>query len=39
MQVTKPDYAPFMEKAKPAIDKLFKESWSVTTADEIAKIQ
>jgi len=39
MQVTKPDYASFMEKAKPAIDKLFKESWSVTTADEIAKIQ
>jgi tripartite ATP-independent transporter DctP family solute receptor len=39
MQVTKPDYAPFMEKAKPAIDKLFKDSWSVTTADEIAKIQ
>jgi tripartite ATP-independent transporter DctP family solute receptor len=39
MQVTKPDYTPFMERAKPAIDKLFKESWSVTSADEIAKIQ
>src|SRR5918998_304257 len=39
MQVTKPDYEPFMEKAKPAIDRLFKESWSVTTADEIAKIR
>jgi TRAP-type transport system periplasmic protein len=39
MQVTKPDYAPFMQKAKPAIDKLFKESWSVTTADEIAAIK
>lgn len=39
MQVTKPDYAPFMAKAKPAIDKLFQESWSVTSADEIAKIQ
>jgi TRAP-type C4-dicarboxylate transport system substrate-binding protein len=39
MQVTKPDYAPFMAKAKPAIDKLFQDSWSVTTADEIAKIQ
>lgn len=39
MQVTKPDYAPFMARAKPAIDKLFQDSWSVTTADEIAKIQ
>lgn len=39
MQVTKPTYGPFMERAKPAIDKLFAELWSVTTADEIAKIQ
>jgi tripartite ATP-independent transporter DctP family solute receptor len=39
MQFTKPDVAPFMAKAKPAIDKLFAEEWSVTTADEIAKIQ
>lgn len=39
MQVTKPDYAPFMAKAKPAIDKLFTELWSVTTADEIANIR
>jgi tripartite ATP-independent transporter DctP family solute receptor len=39
MQVTKPDYAPFMAKAKPAIDKLFAELWSVTTADEIANIR
>ncbi len=39
MQVTKPDYAPFMAKAKPAIDKLFAELWSVTTADEIAAIR
>jgi tripartite ATP-independent transporter DctP family solute receptor len=39
MQFTKPDYAPFMAKAKPAIDRLFAEQWSVTTADEIAKIQ
>jgi tripartite ATP-independent transporter DctP family solute receptor len=38
MQFTKPDYAPFMAKAKPAIDKLFVDQWSVTTADEIAKI-
>ena len=39
MQVTKPDYAPFMAKAKPAIDKLFAELWSVTTADEIANVR
>jgi tripartite ATP-independent transporter DctP family solute receptor len=39
MQFTKPDVAPFMAKAKPAIDKLFAEDWSVTTADEIAKIK
>jgi TRAP-type transport system periplasmic protein len=39
MQFTKPDYAPFMAKAKPALDKLFAELWSVTSADEIAKIQ
>jgi tripartite ATP-independent transporter DctP family solute receptor len=39
MQFTKPDLAPFMAKAKPAIDKLFAELWSVTSADEIAKIQ
>jgi len=39
MQVTKPDYAPFMAKAKPAIDKLFAELWSVTTADEIANLR
>ncbi|HYF56409.1 MAG TPA: TRAP transporter substrate-binding protein [Salinarimonas sp.] len=39
MQFTKPDYAPFMAKAKPAIDRLFTEQWSVTTADEIARIQ
>lgn len=39
MQFTKPDYAPFMAKAKPAIDRLFADQWSVTTADEIAKIQ
>lgn len=39
MTFTKPNYAPFMAKAKPAVDKLFSELWSVTTADEIAKIQ
>lgn len=39
MQFTKPDYAAFMAKTKPAIDKLFAEQWSVTTADEIAKIR
>ncbi|RDI50491.1 TRAP transporter substrate-binding protein [Microvirga subterranea] len=39
MQFTKPDYAAFMAKAKPAADKLFSEQWSVTTADEIANIR
>ena len=38
MQVTKPDIAPFMAKAKPAIDRLFKDAWTVTSTDEIAKI-
>jgi TRAP-type transport system periplasmic protein len=39
MQVTRPPYAPFMAKAKPAIDKLFSELWSVTTAAEIAAVR
>jgi len=39
MQVTHPDYAPFMARAKPAIDKLFSELWSVTTAQEIANVR
>ena len=39
MQVTRPDYGPFMIKAKPAIDKLFTDLWSVTTASEIAAIR
>jgi TRAP-type transport system periplasmic protein len=39
MQVTHPDYAPFMARTKPAIDKLFAELWSVTTANEIAAIK
>jgi TRAP-type transport system periplasmic protein len=39
MQVTRPPYAPFMARAKPAIDKLFAELWSVTTAAEIAAIR
>ncbi|MFC7396401.1 TRAP transporter substrate-binding protein [Chelatococcus sp. GCM10030263] len=39
MQFTKPDYAPLMAKAKPALDKLFAELWSVTSADEIAQIR
>jgi TRAP-type transport system periplasmic protein len=39
MQFTHPDTAAFMNKAKPAIDKLFAELWSVTTADEIAKVR
>jgi hypothetical protein len=28
-----------MAKAKPAVDRLFAELWSVTTADDIAKIR
>jgi tripartite ATP-independent transporter DctP family solute receptor len=39
MQVTHPDYAPFMARTKPAIDKLFADLWSVTTAQEIANIR
>lgn len=39
MQVTRPPYAPFMVKTKPAIDKLFSELWSVTTAAEIAAVR
>ncbi|WP_158626088.1 TRAP transporter substrate-binding protein [Arsenicitalea aurantiaca] len=39
MQITEPDYAGFMEKVRPAIDRLFAEDWSVTTAEEIAAIQ
>lgn len=39
MQVTHPDYAPFMARAKPSIDKLFNELWSVTTAEEIAGVR
>jgi TRAP-type transport system periplasmic protein len=39
MQVTRPDFAPFLAKAKPAIDKLFAELWTVTTADQIAGVK
>jgi tripartite ATP-independent transporter DctP family solute receptor len=39
MQVTKPAIEPFMQKAKPAIDKLFADLWSVATADQIAAIR
>ena len=39
MQVTRPDYGAFMAKAKPAIDKLFTELWSVTSAGEIAEVR
>lgn len=35
MEVTNPEYIPFMEKAKPALDKLFEQKWKVTTFDEI----
>lgn len=35
MKVTHPDYHEFMEKARPAIDKLFEKDWTVTTAKEI----
>lgn len=33
---TKPDMAPFRAKVKPALDKLFKELWNVTTLEEIS---
>jgi TRAP-type C4-dicarboxylate transport system substrate-binding protein len=39
MEVTEPDYASFMDKARPAIDRLFAQDWTVTTADEIAAIE
>jgi tripartite ATP-independent transporter DctP family solute receptor len=39
MQVTKPDTGPFMAKAKPALEKLFADLWSVTTADQVATIK
>ncbi len=39
MEVTTPDYADFMEAARPALDKLFAEDWSVTTAADIEAVQ
>lgn len=39
MQVTRPDYAAFMAKAKPAIDKLFAELWTATSADQVANVR
>jgi TRAP-type transport system periplasmic protein len=39
MEVTEPDYTEFMEKVRPAIDRLFAEDWSVTTAEDIAAIE
>ncbi len=37
MTFTKPDMEPFRVKVKPALDKLFKDLWSVTTLEEISK--
>ncbi len=39
MTVTEPDYAGFMDKVRPAIDRLFAEDWSVTTAAEIDAVR
>jgi len=39
MTVTEPDYTAFMEKARPAIDRLFAEDWTVTTAAEIQAVE
>ena len=35
MQVVIPDADSFREKAKPAVDELFKTQWSVTTWAEV----
>jgi len=35
MQVVIPDANSFREKAKPAVDELFKTQWSVTTWAEV----
>lgn len=39
MTVTEPDYTAFMTKVRPAIDRLFSEDWSVTSAAEIEAIK
>lgn len=39
METTEPDYAEFMEKVRPAIERLFAEDWTVTTAEEISAFQ
>lgn len=39
MTVTEPDYAAFMQKVRPAIDRLFAEDWTVTTAAEIEAVK
>ncbi len=39
MTVTEPDYAAFMKKVRPAIDRLFEQDWSVTTAAEIEAVK
>jgi TRAP-type C4-dicarboxylate transport system substrate-binding protein len=36
MQVIIPDVVAFQRKAKPAVDKLFKTDWSVTTLQEVS---
>lgn len=37
MKFTSPDMEPFRAKAKPALENLFKELWTVTSLDEISK--
>lgn len=39
MEVTEPDYAGFMEKVRPATERLFAEDWTVTTPDEIDAVR
>jgi TRAP-type transport system periplasmic protein len=39
MTVTEPDYSAFMQKARPAIDRLFSEDWTATTAAEIEAVK
>ncbi|WP_309084943.1 TRAP transporter substrate-binding protein [Chelativorans sp.] len=39
MTVTKPDYAAFMQKVRPAIDRLFAQDWTVTTAAAIEAVK
>lgn len=39
MQVVIPDVSAFQEKVKPAVEKLFKTDWAVTTLEELRSYQ